>query len=564
MDLVLANRERQQQLMQFQDMSDPTYQYLKIAYEEQAQKLLEQKQELVEYKSKANYWEAQFKQIQQREHALSKELLDLQAQLKKREQQLFGRKSEKRHSVSECNPNDASTGTESKKSRGQQKNTQGHGRRDYSHLPSVEETYELSKEERECPCCGLAYAELGTTEDSSIVELINVKAYTRKIKRKKYKRNCQCSGVPQMVDAPAAPRLLPKGKFGVSIWAYLLLQKYHYQQPINRVLKQLDANHLSLAAGTVTDGCQQLLPLLLPVYEVVVAHNLTAEHWHADETGWRVFEEVEGKRNHRWFMWLFQSKEAIVYKICPTRSSNVIQQHFGAAHAGGLLSVDRYSAYKAIAQSQSFLLAFCWAHVRRDFLSYAKGYPHQETWALSWVDDIAKLYHINNQRIKFKKKSKMFRQHHQQLINSMNKMREKLDEQLKEPSISASAKKLLKSLNNHWDGLTIFVDEPEIPMDNNTAERSLRHGVLGRNNYYGSGAVWSSVLAAVMFTLFRTMALWNLNVHTWLLAYLHECSCHQSAPSLEIITKFMPWNMRDEQKLMYLKSPRYEEPEFMS
>lgn len=158
----------------------------------------------------------------------------------------------------------------------------------------------------------------------------------------------------------------------------------------------------------------------------------------------------------------------------------------------------------------------------------------------------------------------MFRQHHQQLINSMNKMREKLDEQLKEPSISASAKKLLKSLNNHWDGLTIFVNEPEIPMDNNTAERSLRHGVLGRNNYYGSGAVWSSVLAAVMFTLFRTMALWNLNVHTWLLAYLHECSCHQSAPSPEIITKFMPWNMRDEQKLMYLKSPRYEEPEFMS
>jgi transposase len=564
MDLVLANKARQQQLMQFQEMRDPAYQHLKIAYEEQTQKLFEQKQELIEYKAKANYWEGQFKQIQEREQVLSKELFELQAQLKKREQQLFGRKSEKNKNQTECNPITQSDDTAIVKPRGQQKNSQGHGRRDYSHLPSVEETHELPKEERACPCCGLLYEELATTEDSTIVELINVKAYTRLIRRKKYKRNCQCTGIPQMLDAPAAPRPFPKGKLGVSIWAYLLLQKYHYQQPINRVLKQLEAQHLCLAPGTVTDGFQQLLPLLLPVYEAIVANNLTADHWHADETGWRVFEEVEGKKNHRWFMWVFQSKESIVYKICPTRSSNVIQEHFGVEHAGGLLSVDRYGAYKAIARSQSFLLAFCWAHVRRDFLSYAKGYPNQEVWALGWVDAIATLYHINNQRIKFKKKSKMFREHHQQLINVINKMRAKLDEQLNDTSLLPSAKKLLKSLTNHWDGLTIFVDAPEIPMDNNIAERSLRHGVLGRNNYYGSGAVWSSVLAAVMFTLFRTMALWNLNVHTWLLAYLHECSCHQSSASPEIINKFLPWNMNDEQKLLYIKSPKYEEPEFIS
>ena len=557
MDFVSANKERQEQLIEFQSLDDVAYHQLAIAYEAQSQALLEQKQELIEYKSKANYWETQFKKIQQREQTLSEELSEVQSQLKKREQQLFGRKTEKGKKQSERHDTGKADVTP-KKQRGQQKGAPGHGRRDYSHLPEVEETHTLPADECMCSCCGLAYEELAATEDSTIVELINVKAYTRKIKRKKYKRTCQCKGLPQMVDAPAAPRLLRKGKLGVSIWAYLLLQKYHYQQPINRVLKQLSANHLSLAAGTVTDGCKQLLPLLLPVYEAVVAHNLTATHWHADETGWRVFEELEGKKNNRWYMWIFQSKESVVYKICPSRSSSVVKEHFGEDHAGGLLSVDRYAAYKAIAKSQSFLLAFCWAHVRRDFLSYAKGYPHNEEWALNWVNDIATLYHINNQRIEFKRKSKQFQRYHQSLSQHIEVMYKKFNTQLKDEKLLPSAKKILKSLHNHWDGLTLFVDEPDIPMDNNTAERGLRHGVLGRNSYYGSGAIWSSIFAAVMFTLFRTMALWDINVHTWLLAYLHECSCHQSAPQLDRVNKFMPWNMTNDGKALYSNPPKYE------
>ena len=44
---------------------------------------------------------------------------------------------------------------------------------------------------------------------------------------------------------------------------------------------------------------------------------------------------------------------------------------------------------------------------------------------------------------------------------------------------------------NHWQGLTLFVEDPDLPMDNNQAERALRGPVVGRKNYYGSGAQWS-------------------------------------------------------------------------
>ena len=69
-------------------------------------------------------------------------------------------------------------------------------------------------------------------------------------------------------------------------------------------------------------------------------------------------------------------------------------------------------------------------------------------------------------------------------------------------------RKVLESLGNHWTGLTVFVEHPEVPMDNNTAERSERGPVVGRKNYYGSGSVWSGRLAAMMFSLFQTLCLW--------------------------------------------------------
>ena len=70
----------------------------------------------------------------------------------------------------------------------------------------------------------------------------------------------------------------------------------------------------------------------------------------------------------------------------------------------------------------------------------------------------------------------------------------------------------------------MFVEHPEVPMDNNTAERAQRGPVVGRKNYYGSGSVWSGRLAAMTFSLFQTLCLWRLNPRLWLTAYLEACA----------------------------------------
>lgn len=549
MGFAAQHIERHQQVTILQDELSVRYTTLQRQYD--ALQL-----EMVDYKTKAHYWETQFNRFKSREDLLKAEIEELKAALRKREQQLFGKKSEKSTVSKENCP--VAKGDAKKK--GQQLGSQGHGRRDYSDLPTVEETVSLLEQDTICPCCGLPYETLAGTEDSEILEVINVKPYRRVIRRKQYKRQCSC---PENTDAglltpPPSERLIPKSKLGISIWAHLLVKKFEYQQPIHRTLAELKGNGLALAKGTVTDGFQRLLPLLVPVYDGIVAKNMSAEHWHADETGWKVFETITGKKNHRWFLWIFQNKETVVYKIEKTRSSKVLINHFGKEPKGGVLNVDRYSAYKVIAKSGLFILAFCWAHVRRDFLNHSKAYPHQESFGLAWVEKINYLYHLNNQRIQDEPGTKIYAEHDQALKEAVIKMQEAMDAALLGNTLLPSAKKLLVSLKKHWAGLTVFVEHPEIPMDNNTAERGLRGSVLGRKNYYGSGAVWSAELAAALFTLFGTLKLWQINIHTWLLGYFYECAL-LGGEAPENITKYLPWNMNEDQLKRFSEPPRYEE-----
>jgi transposase len=529
------------------------------------------KWKLVEYKAEAHYWKRQFDELKVREtkqgdywkcqidhlklkgkeekEELKTEIEELKAQLRKREHQLFGRKTERHHKSSE-----RLEGKVSQRPRGQQVGKPGHKRRDYSHLPEIEEEIDFVEKDKCCSSCGLAYEELSSSEDSEVLEIINVKAHRRVIKRKKYRRMCCCEDQikSKIVTAPARKKLLPKSKLGITVWTYLLLQKYEYQQPVYRALKQLKANGLSLALGTVTEGFRKIQPFLEPAYNAIVKHSLTGKHWHADETGWKVFEPIEKKTNHKWYLWIFSNQETVIYKLDPRRSSKVLEEHFGK-ETRGILNVDRYVAYKVIAKTGLFTLAFCWAHVRRDFLNHSKAHPKQENWGLAWVNRIGKFYEINNKRIRYQPGTKQFQKYHQQLQKKVDKFRSEIDKELADDELLPSRKKLVKSLDNHWPGLTVFVERPEIPMDNNQAERGLRSSVIGRKNYYGSSAIWSGKLAAALFTIFETMKRWNINPHIWLITYLQFCAAGKCVP--EKVEKFMPWNMTEEQRLLFSKPP---------
>lgn len=512
------------------------------------------KEEEIRLRSEANYWKGQHRQALarlaqreadhrlamtqavEREEALRSELAKAAGEIRDLRKRLFGRKSERRSNTAK---NPASDDQKSAKPRGQKRGSAGHGRTRASHLPAQIETIELDSPH--CPDCGLGYADFPGTEDSEVIE-IDVKAYRRVIRRRRYRRTCPCSGAPGILTAPLPARLIPRGKYGVSIWVHLLLSKFSYGQPTHRLLRDWSDCELRLSPGTVTGGLRTLAPLFKPLEEALLCRLQSENRWHADETRWMVFAETEGKVGHRWYLWVFHSESVIHFVLDPTRSAQVPIAELSDT-AGGVVICDRYSGYKKLARILgNILLAFCWAHQRRDFIEVANAHPVLSAWAFSWVERIGALYHLNGLRLEVRADPVQWAARDHRLRQAIEQMATERAAELANPALEVPARKVLQSMQEHWSGLTVFVDHPDVPMDNNTAERDQRTPVVARKNFFGSGSQWAGALAALMFSLLMTMRLWGINPRTWLTAYLEACAANGGQPPASL-RAFLPWTM---------------------
>jgi transposase len=475
-------------------------------------------------------------QAGQREAALRVELELSQAKVRDLQKRLFGRKSES-HGGTEVQTQAPVV----RAPRGHQRGAPGHGRTTQVHLPERVEVVGLDSPQ--CPRCGLALGEFPGTEDSQVLE-IEVQAYRRVIRRKRYRPLCECGCVPGIVSAPPALRLIERGKFGVSVWTTVLLDKFLYGRPSHRLLHDLADHGLDMSAGTLAGGLQALSPLFEPLNQALRGKLRSETHWHADETRWAVFVTRQGKVGHRWYLWVFHSPSVVHYVLDASRAASVIRGELGALDSG-VISCDRYAAYKKFARlNPGVLLAFCWTHQRRDYLELANAYPPLSAWAMAWVDAIGELYHLNALRLGAEDGSAERAQRHAALQQALQCMADERDAALADSSLAKPARKVLQSMANHWSGLTVFVDHPRVPMDNNLAERDARLAVVGRKNFYGSGSQWSGQLAATMYSLLMTVKLWGLNARVWLNAYLQACADNANqAP--EDINAFLPWAMDD-------------------
>jgi transposase len=248
----------------------------------------------------------------------------------------------------------------------------------------------------------------------------------------------------------------------------------------------------------------------------------------------------------------------VFYRMAPGRGADVPKAHFAQLQkdlVDVVLVCDRYSAYKCMAKDHDdLILAFCWAHVRRDFLGAARSWPALESWMFAWVEDIRDLYRLNAARLEvwdetlpLDQQSSVFAECHRDLETKLRQMHDRYEGHLQESDLHLAKQKVLSSLRNHWDGLTVFLGRPEVAMDNNTAERILRNPVVGRKNYYGSGSVWSAHLAAMIFSVVQTVLLWGLNPHHWLHAFLKACAEHGGQSPTDL-SPFLPWQMTLERR----------------
>jgi len=429
---------------------------------------------------------------------------------------------------------------EEKRSKGAIHGHPGYGRKIPTDLPITEVVIETPEAELVCDKCGKVAAKKPGIEAVSWQVSIRKEYYLKKIIRTAYGPTCKCSGKSSIIMSPPVAGIIPKGKYSEEVWVDILVSKYMGHMPVDRQLFEMVQAGIDIKAGMVFNNLKRIyFKHLEPLYEILLSDLRLAERWHADETRWKLFLE-EG--SELWYMWAFRSEKIVAFVLDPSRAASVpLKTLFdltpGEAESGlhlniipiqadadqmKKLNVDRYSAYKVLAKYGLVQLSYCWAHVRRDFIDIQKKFPNNRElckWAEEWVVKIAELYRINNERVKYMNGSESFQKYNAKLQKTLGEM--KTDS---EKVYSDERAGPMNSMKEHWNGLTLFVEYSELPMDNNLMENGIRPCALGRNNFLGNHSIWGGNLAACMYSIIQTCLLNNINPRAYLLHYFVVCA----------------------------------------
>ncbi len=477
-----------------------------------------------------------FEKSKQRERALAVTCERQEAEIARLKRDLYCRKSEARKKT------EAGKKKKSSIPRGQQPGNPVPPRRQYENLAAVAEVVDLPADQRQCPCCGKELHRLPLDDESNVIEIF-VKGYRRKITKRTYAPSCDCGHLPGVVSQPAVGAVFPGSNFGVSVIREFILAKFAFGEPIHRLIERWHGLGLDVADGTMYGLQRPIQRLFAPLYQRIGERNRQADHWHIDETRWQVLVEVEGKEGTRWWMWVFLTEDTVYYILSPHRSAQVVIDHMGN-NPVGIANVDRYSAYKAVAvRTLHFLLAFCWAHARRDFATLAATIPACQRYAMAMVAQIGELNHVNKLRVAHLEhpNSDAFKAADRVVRRQAEQIRQQVITDLPNRHLRPEIHKVLESMNEHMEGLMLFVDHPEIPMDNNAAERALRSQVVIRKNSFFSASVGTAQCHVEVTSVLATLQRCGINIDAWATDYLEQCALHGGKPPPDY-ERFLPWN----------------------
>ena len=449
---------------------------------------------------------------------LKQENLELQVRLNK-VNRVFSPRNEK-------NSSDEEISGKKRKKRGAQPGRKNRSRNIPKDLPKKEIRLDFD----ETPCCDhcqTPYKRLSVFDKISNQIEATISVFHEVVTRYSYKKACQCSGSPKIKTAPQRTTLIKKGIFTTATWVHLLIMKYFLAVPIYRYSQAIKPTGFNLSAGTVENGFKKIGTLLKPVYQALVEELRKDPLWNADETRWKVFEAIENKSSFLWWLWVFASKKVVLYVIDPSRSAEVIRRINNDLPR--IIAADRFSSYEAV-KGKSLFIAYCWVHLRRDFINLKskkvfKNNPAVEKWVDDWLFEIQTLFKLHKQRKKSSSEEETGR-----LTTAMWAITENLRLQKIEDLKYEFQKKILRSFHKRYSGYTIFIDNPLVPMHNNRSERLLKTGINGRKNYLGNVSQKSVDHTQIFLSVIATAKNNNVAPQKWLENYLNACAANDSKP----------------------------------
>jgi transposase len=410
---------------------------------------------------------------------LQQRMEELERQLALLRQDKFGDSSEKRPAPKAEKP--------------EPKPQTGHGPREQKSLERVEEIHLLDEPDKTCPKCGGDLKEwAGQFEESEEVDVIPRRWIVRHHKRQKYRCACQAC----VETALGVPKLIPGGRYSPDFAVDVAVSKYLDHMPLERQVRAMAREGLVVDSNTLWDQINALARHLAPVHERLHAYVLSKPVIGTDETHWKYLGPNGAEHpQKRWQAWTVVTDDAVSYRIVPSRSADAAREVFGGFR--GIMMVDGYGVYEHLAKHDGIVLANCWAHVRRKFFELENSAPAAVRDEI--LDLIGELYAV--ERDANGDREVLARLREDRSRAAITRIRAWLFAQKARALPRSALGKAVDYALERWSGLTRFVDDPRIPIDNNASERALRGPVVGRKNHYGSKSERGTQVAALLYSL---------------------------------------------------------------
>jgi transposase len=417
---------------------------------------------------------------------------------------LFGRSSEKRGG-----PGDGAASSHE-----DEEKQPGHGPRPQPALPEITERHDLETERAACKLCGEAVNEWPEQFEESEEITVIARRFVL-VRHQRQKGRCGCYAT--IVTAPAPPKLISGGRYSIEFAVDVAVSKYLDHLPLNRQAGIMGREGLVVDSQTLWDQIEALARHLEPTYQALRAYLRAKPLLHADETPWYLLSEKPAKR---WYVWCVAVDDAAYYWIRDGRGAAEGREVLGDYR--GIVVADGYKAYETLARGNKALtLAFCWSHVRRKVVEAEKFYPEECKPLLDLISDlyavereVPPLRHLDGKAREeaLRLRARLRNQRSRPVIASIKAWTE-LQHALPESALQIAVNYMV----GLWPGLIRFLDNPLIPLDNNSVERDLRGPVVGRKNHYGSRSQRGTEVAALFYSILQTAKLVGVEPKAYLL-----------------------------------------------
>jgi transposase len=433
-------------------------------------------------------------------HELQEKVLDINGQLFRIRSKMFERSSEKTRQP---------RGKNGKGSRKERSKTNLLPSERYPEAEIVEKhiTYETPPN---CNCCGGTMTDSGMTEVSEHLTVIPKKYMIVRQHRHKYR----CSGCHgSIVTTPGLPRIVPGSAYSDELTVDATLSKYCDLIPMERYCDMAARQGFpGIPPHSLIGLTFKLADFMRGIYEDLRQETLATIVLLADETPHRM---LEGHERKNWFLWGFLGNDSCFYECHGTRSGDVASNVLAQSNCEVLLT-DVYSGYrKAVREANEMrtaqgkpmiAMAYCNSHARRGFkLGTDPGPPEAEF----MLEHYRKIYQL--EALAKEGPAERTLEHRESMKPLFAAMYSHAQTCIEEFSTKSVLGKAFNYFLVNFLGLTLFLDNPFVPIDNNASERNLRSHVIGRKTWLGTHSQEGAEAAAIHFSIIQSCKLIGLN-----------------------------------------------------